>query len=408
MRTNFKQAWATTPATCSPFVPGSSQSLATGGGEAKRATSRALGMCATIIRGGVGVLGSVAALVGMSDAVTAQWLIPAALVNFLWAAGFAWMTTMWGLLRVVMAVDVTLAVTFCVLQVHLLPREALGAGVSWVSVLASMCVVCTHVAWEPAVAIPVGLMVTLAYVVGETIAEAPDGGIPQAAVMVLQNLSTTALMTLVRRVSRAADAELDEYYRVEREARVGLAQRAAEREANRRLHDTVLATLTTVGSGAIDHSSIKLRAHARSDLAVVASLGHEVPVNTGMVRLDHMLRQLVLRLDPPLRVELTTCVCAIPDPVAESFAWAAAAALANVVLHADVTRASVDLRIDGETVVVAVMDRGRGFDPALLQPYQYGLREAIRGRIEAVGGRVLVESALGDGTRITMRWCNHE
>jgi hypothetical protein len=53
---------------------------------------------------------------------------------------------------------------------------------------------------------------------------------------------------------------------------------------------------------------------------------------------------------------------------------------------------------------VEVIDCGRGFDPGRVPAHRYGLREAIRGRMRAVGGQAGVDSSPGQGTRITLTW----
>lgn len=59
---------------------------------------------------------------------------------------------------------------------------------------------------------------------------------------------------------------------------------------------------------------------------------------------------------------------------------------------------------DAIAVVVEVTDDGPGFDPAGVPPHRYGLRESIRGRMAAVGGRAEVRSAPGAGTTIRLEW----
>lgn len=236
-----------------------------GAHDATRAMGRVLGLCSVAVRGGAGVLGGIIAVVGLAPPATAAWVLPAVGMNLGWAAVFIATTARRGLLTWVMSVDVLFVTVLCVGQVHYVSWAALPAGTSWVSNIASMCIISGHLAWRPAIAVPTGVIVTAAYVVGQVIAGAPDGGVSWAAVLTLQNVSTMGLMMLVRKVSSAADTELFEPYRAEREAMAQQAQRSEERETNRRLHDTVLATLTTVGSGAIQQSSATLRAQARTD-----------------------------------------------------------------------------------------------------------------------------------------------
>lgn len=375
-----------------------------GARDASLAIGRVLAWCAVTVRGGAGLLGAIIAVVGLAPPATATWVAPVASVDVLWAVVFIATTARRGLLTWVMAVDLLFAVLLCLGQAHYVSWAALPAGASWVSNIASMCIICGHLAWRPIVAVPTGIVVTAAYVGGQLIAGSPNSGVPEAAVLVLQNLSTMGLMMLVRRVSRIADTELFQYYLAERTATAEQAQRSEERDTNRRLHDTVLATLTTIGSGAIQQSSTTLRAQARIDLAVIAGLTDGVAVNGGQVRLDQLLRQTARNVAGLSRVELALVPYEIPDPVAESLAQAVAEALVNVARHAAVNEARVSMSVEGRTALVSVSDQGRGFDPDRIPPHRYGIREAIVGRMTQLGGSATVSSAPGAGTLVTLHW----
>ena len=73
-------------------------------------------------------------------------------------------------------------------------------------------------------------------------------------------------------------------------------------------------------------------------------------------------------------------------------------ALANIAKHAHARQVSVRLSRDKAHVTLAVRDEGRGFDPARVAAYEgHGLRN-MDARARALGGKLLVESALGKGT----------
>ena len=82
-------------------------------------------------------------------------------------------------------------------------------------------------------------------------------------------------------------------------------------------------------------------------------------------------------------------------------------ALNNVVKHAETRRALVVLRLDKDPISLSIEDAGKGFDPALLQVLQtrsntgshFGL-SGMAERVRALGGRLVVDSAPGKGTRI--------
>jgi hypothetical protein len=70
--------------------------------------------------------------------------------------------------------------------------------------------------------------------------------------------------------------------------------------------------------------------------------------------------------------------------------------LANVALHAGATAATVELRLDGSTLVISVLDNGHGGAAAT---NARGLR-GLADRVEVAGGRMTVSSPPGGPTRI--------
>lgn len=77
--------------------------------------------------------------------------------------------------------------------------------------------------------------------------------------------------------------------------------------------------------------------------------------------------------------------------------------LINVANHADTDRASAKVTIEDDRIVAHIHDRGKGFDPRLLEGESY-VRSTInnvRRRLQAAGGDLVVNSIPGDGTRVT-------
>jgi two-component system sensor histidine kinase UhpB len=79
-------------------------------------------------------------------------------------------------------------------------------------------------------------------------------------------------------------------------------------------------------------------------------------------------------------------------------------ALSNAADHANAGRAWVELAIDEDELQVDVCDDGLGFDPALTLDHAKGFGlAAVMERAAQVGGRVTIESRLGQGTRVQLR-----
>jgi signal transduction histidine kinase len=78
--------------------------------------------------------------------------------------------------------------------------------------------------------------------------------------------------------------------------------------------------------------------------------------------------------------------------------------LSNAWRHAGASRAVVTLACEKDGVVLTVADDGCGFDPASARGRDrcFGLL-GMAERAEALGGHLAVESAPGEGTRVTVR-----
>ena len=75
--------------------------------------------------------------------------------------------------------------------------------------------------------------------------------------------------------------------------------------------------------------------------------------------------------------------------------------LTNVVRHAQVSQAVVEVHYDIDRVTLRVCDQGRGFDPAaeFSPPRGWGLA-GMRERVEALGGQLILRSAPTQGTTV--------
>ncbi len=92
---------------------------------------------------------------------------------------------------------------------------------------------------------------------------------------------------------------------------------------------------------------------------------------------------------------------ALPTASIAALVEAVREALTNVAKHAGTTTARVTVRPADRGVAVDVVDAGRGYDLAST-PARVGQSRSIRQRIDAVGGRVDIESSPGSGTRVRL------
>lgn len=79
--------------------------------------------------------------------------------------------------------------------------------------------------------------------------------------------------------------------------------------------------------------------------------------------------------------------------------------LCNTGKHADVTRMRITAGREADRIVLVVSDRGRGFDPDQLEtadPHNGIGLPFMQERIEWLGGKMQIESRIGEGSRFTL------
>jgi signal transduction histidine kinase len=93
----------------------------------------------------------------------------------------------------------------------------------------------------------------------------------------------------------------------------------------------------------------------------------------------------------------------LPHEVKVAFYRIAQEALNNIAKHAAAQQVHVSLRCDGECAHLCIADDGVGFDLHHTRPDNLGL-QIMQERAAAVGAQVIVDSAPGSGTRVSMVW----
>jgi signal transduction histidine kinase len=194
------------------------------------------------------------------------------------------------------------------------------------------------------------------------------------------------------RIVEAADAERR---RIERNLHDGAQQRLVALSLMLRLARTKLAKGDEDALGVLDRANSEL-ADAVQELRELARGIHPaILTDRGLVA---ALEMLVGRANVP--VEL----CAefdgrLPQPVEAAAYYLVSEALTNASKHAGACSVRVEVRRENGAALVEVADDGRG-------GAESGSGSGLRGladRIEALGGRLEVESAAGEGTALRAR-----
>ena len=190
------------------------------------------------------------------------------------------------------------------------------------------------------------------------------------------------------RIAAAAD---EERRRIERDLHDGAQQRLVAlalelRSAQRQLDasdDTEVARLLSSTADELQVAVQELRDLAQGIHPGILTQGG----------LAHALEALAARTPLPVAVEATAE--RFPPEVEATAYFVACEALTNAVKHAEASTASIAARRENGLLVIEVADDGRGG----AEPGGSGLR-GLSDRVEARGGRLVVESSAGSGTRV--------
>jgi hypothetical protein len=378
-----------------------SRNAADEAGVSARAITAVTERYAVVLRCGAVATACIAGPAGPPHRISLRLLTAVLVALACWAVLFTTVVRRRGLPSVLAVADSVVVTAVVLLQRRLVSPALIADNTSWTLVLASSAVFISQLilrrSWTgPAIAVGVAV----AY--GLTQPERTAGPV----ILLLQAAVTRTLMWQLRRGGRSADIAVADSARVEREEQVRSQRRADELEQYRRLHDTILATLTVAASGAVGHSSVTLREQAASDLGVLASL-RGLPFSTGgdvsteVVDLAGPLAESALASD--VRARFAGSAKA-PQVVAEAITRSVSAALANVARYAGTGEAEVLLECRDGQIVVTIRDQGYGFDAAAVPASKRGIRESIIGRMESVGGAAEVTSRLGQGTLVRLWW----
>lgn len=174
------------------------------------------------------------------------------------------------------------------------------------------------------------------------------------------------------------------------------------------VHDSVLTTLL-VASNANDETAQKDAQHLADD-AIHKLLAADTLLNTdesiSVSSLFSALEVAIHRQSETVQVEIAGSTdYLVPGEVADAAAESALQALTNAINHAGVgSTVQVFLKGAANGFKIVVKDNGRGFRPSRVPKNRLGLRLSIVGRVQAVGGKVFIDSKIGVGTNVIIEW----
>lgn len=188
---------------------------------------------------------------------------------------------------------------------------------------------------------------------------------------------------------------------LERSARARAEERA---DISARVHDSVLQTLALIQRRADDPQQVVQLARAqerelRSWLFEGRTLGDGDATTVGE-GVRQIQRDVEARHGVPVEV-VTVGDCPLDDDLNALLA-AAREATVNAAKWSGAGVISVYAEVEPKQVEVAVRDRGKGFDPGAVPGDRKGLAQSVHGRMTRHGGSAAVQSAVGEGTKVTL------
>ena len=186
----------------------------------------------------------------------------------------------------------------------------------------------------------------------------------------------------------------------------------------RDLHDSIKQTLFSLGLGI---RSARSAVRANPDTAIALLQHQEQAAIQAQAEMGDLLAQLrtpatdsadvvplleryCASLAQQHGLHITQCLptaLVLPEPVTRELANVVKEALHNVLRHSGASEAELCLTLnspDQRSLLLTIIDRGRGFDPAATQ-HGHGLR-GMRERVAALGGSLVIEAVPQKGTTL--------
>jgi signal transduction histidine kinase/phage shock protein PspC (stress-responsive transcriptional regulator) len=190
---------------------------------------------------------------------------------------------------------------------------------------------------------------------------------------------------------------------LERQARARAEERS---DMAARIHDSVLQTLALIQRRADDPAQVTQLARAqerelRSWLFEGRAPGSMPEVTSLAGGIRRIQQDVEARHGVPVEV-VTVGDCALNDDLG-ALLEAAREAVVNAAKWSQAPVVSLFAEVTGQDVEVVVRDRGRGFDPATVPADRKGMAESVRGRMARHGGTVTVQTAIGEGTKVSLK-----
>ena len=190
---------------------------------------------------------------------------------------------------------------------------------------------------------------------------------------------------------------------IERQARIRAEERA---DIASRVHDSVLQTLALIQRRADDPQKVvqlaRMQERELREWLFEGKAPGEVSDATTLGAAVRQIQQDVeARYGIPVEA-VTVGDCDLDENLGALLA-AAREATINAAKWSGAGVISLFAEAGPREVEIVVRDRGQGFDPAKVPSDRKGLAESVHGRMNRRGGSATVTSAVGEGTKVTLK-----
>ena len=194
------------------------------------------------------------------------------------------------------------------------------------------------------------------------------------------------------------------------------AQEEERRRVARELHDETSQVLTALGMAL--HAAGPTTPERTKELQALVDRMHDglhrliVNLRPSMIddlglgaAIDALATSQLRRSGLAVRCELGELQDRRVDPAVEIALFRVVQeAILNIVRHSGASTVAIEGGLIGKRLWIEIEDDGRGFDPSSISPDERTLRGVgvigMRERVELLGGRLEIESAPGEGTRV--------
>jgi signal transduction histidine kinase len=140
----------------------------------------------------------------------------------------------------------------------------------------------------------------------------------------------------------------------------------------------------------------------------VHRISHELhPAKLEQLGLEAALRgfcrEIAAAFDLKIGFEAVSVSQMLPHDISLCVYRVAQESLQNIAKHSGASIVDVCIKVAGREILLAVTDNGSGFNPAAVRPNESLGLISMGERIHAVKGTLTIDSAVGNGTRITAR-----